>query len=85
LSAARLPTANRNGHPGADSRQLVYEQRRRGLATAYAALPVLLVDDFEKLALHLELPLRLGALQLVATIRRRRTKILEEQPQEAST
>jgi hypothetical protein len=79
--SARLPGSSQNGHVvttdaqrATEQRRREWEQRRHDLAAAYSTLPWLLVDDFERMALRQEVPVRLGALELVALIRRRRLK-----------
>ena len=76
--SARLPSAvGRNGHAvSAEAQRATAEQRRRELDAAYTTLPTLLLDDFERTALRQEINVRLGALQLVALVRRRRAKAL---------
>ena len=60
-----------NGHVVPPNPKIAYEARRRQPDVTYLALPGALLDDFERLAMHHELAVRVGALQLLALIRRR--------------
>jgi hypothetical protein len=75
----KAPTvvSGQNGHAPVDEqtrRAALLEQRRRAVAAAYLSLPDVLLDNFEHLAMTQEPPVRLGGLQLVVAIRRRRAK-----------
>jgi hypothetical protein len=65
-----------NGHTAAEQARHaeVMEQRRREVVAAYLALSDVLLDSFERLAMMQDVSARLGGLQLVVAIRRRRAK-----------
>lgn len=68
--------AGLNGHATVEQarRAEVMEHRRREVVAAYLALPDALLDSFERLAMLQDATPRLGGLQLVVAIRRRRAK-----------
>jgi hypothetical protein len=73
---AQPVVSGQNGHATDEltRRAALLEQHRRAVAAAYLSLPDALLDNFERLAMAQEPPVRLGGLQLVVAIRRRRAK-----------